>query len=458
MDQRNNVIHVDPQSAYTATLPAIFASAHHTMTIRELKAFLFFIGITQANTPEDERNQYHEYTFYASEVAHRLQEDYKEKKPRAIYETYKSLQRKNIEFSDERYKDEENAHRRSYALFSVVDFDGREKGKPLTLALPAKLNQFLYENKSKIPFSFDELNQMRSLNAIQVFMYLKTLESRGVNTVPIPCFITDLRLNSKVYLKFKRLNDKIIKPAIKEIRQYTQYKDFVITSDGSNGKTARNLYWQFHAPSIEEQQERRLLSAASLEPNISEKVLQFAKEKQDAIMRAIKAGFDIGYINKLLATKQDDVVFCANIDLAIMQSERSSLPPEEAGKMVLAAVSQNWVSKERNQEYLKRKELAHRARYTQCELELGIAQDIEVETNYKKKATEYFSNMTTDEKTDFFSKKKDFILNIFGHTKEFRLDKYILRKSNGKPDWRYGEVKAARDVIATMLKNGDLRA
>ena len=37
------------------------------------------------------------------------------------------------------------------------------------------------------------------------------------------------------------------------------------------------------------------------------------------------------------------------------------------------------------------------------------------------------------------------------------LSKYLHRKDNGKPDWRYNEVRAARDVIASMLKNGDLK-
>lgn len=60
-------------------------------------------------------------------------------------------------------------------------------------------------------------------------------------------------------------------------------------------------------------------------------------------------------------------------------------------------------------------------------------------------------------KNDFFVKKKSFIFNVFGHNKDFKLDKYLHRKDNGKPDWRYNEVRAARDVIANMLKNGDLK-
>ena len=48
-------------------------------------------------------------------------------------------------------------------------------------------------------------------------------------------------------------------------------------------------------------------------------------------------------------------------------------------------------------------------------------------------------------------------MNVFGHTKEFQLDKYLHRKENGNPDWRYNEVRAARDVIMSMLKNGDLK-
>ena len=120
MEPKHSVVHVDPQTDYTATLPAIFASSRHSMTLNELKAFLFFIGLTQANTPEDELNQYHEYTFYTKEMATRLQEDLKTKRPRLIYETFKSLQNKNIEFSDEEYPDEEDAHRKSFALFSSI--------------------------------------------------------------------------------------------------------------------------------------------------------------------------------------------------------------------------------------------------------------------------------------------------------------------------------------------------
>lgn len=457
MEPKHSVIHVDPQTDYTATLPAIFASSRHSMTLNELKAFLFFIGLTQANTPEDELNQYHEYTFYTKEMATRLQEDLKTKRPRLIYETFKSLQKKNIEFSDEEFPDEDDAHRKSFALFSVVDFNGRKADKPLTLALPAKLNQYLFENKSRIPFSFDELNQMTSLKAMQVFMYLRTLESQGTNSVPLLQFIIDLGLEeNKAYYNFKELNRRIIKPAEKEIRNCTPYKDFSISNDGSHGRSPKYLYWQFVATSIEEARDKRL-SLAALEPSIADKVRALSKEKQDAIMRALQAGFDSSYINKLLAVKQDDVVFGANISLAIMQSERNQLGPEETGRMILSAVTKNWVYKDSNKEYLKQKELAHRARATQTELDLGIIQEVEVETDYKRKAASYFEEMSTEEKNDFFVKKKSFIFNVFGHNKDFKLDKYLHRKDNGKPDWRYNEVRAARDVIASMLKNGDLK-
>lgn len=455
MEQKKSVIHVDPQIDYTATLPAIFTSAHHSMTINELKAFLFFIGLTQANTPEDEKKNYHEYTFYTSEMASRLQEDLKTKRPRLIYDTFKSLQSKTIEFSDESYKDEEDANRKSFTLFSVVDFQGRKKNKPLTLSLPAELNQFLYESKSLIPFSFDELNQMSSIKAMQVFMYLKTLEARGLNSIPLFQFMLDLELNTKSYMDFKILNNRILKPAEREIRQSTPYKDFSITNDGARGRSPKYLYWQFVVTSIEDSREKRL-TLASLKPNVAEKVRSLSKEKQDAVMRALQAGFNASYINKLVAINQDDVVFGANISLAIMQSERNHLSPEETGKMILSAVNKNWVKKDSNKEYLKQKKMAQRVRATQTELDLGITQEIELEANYKRKAAAYFTGMTTEEKKDFFIKKKVFILNVFGHKKEFQIDKYLHRKIDGNPDWRYNEVRAARDVIMSMLKNGDL--
>ena len=101
--------------------------------------------------------------------------------------------------------------------------------------------------------------------------------------------------------------------------------------------------------------------------------------------------------------------------------------------------------------------MAHRARATQTELDLGIIQEVEMETDYKRKAASYFEEMSTEEKNDFFVKKKSFIFNVFGHNKDFKLDKYLHRKDNGKPDWRYNEVRAARDVIERMIKNGDLK-
>ena len=198
------------------------------------------------------------------------------------------------------------------------------------------------------------------------------------------------------------------------------------------------------------------MTLASLKPNVAEKVRSLSKEKQDAVMRALQAGFNASYINKLVAINQDDVVFGANISLAIMQSERNHLSPEETGKMILSAVNKNWVKKDSNKEYLKQKKMAQRVRATQTELDLGITQEMELEANYKRKAAAYFTGMTTEEKKDFFIKKKVFILNVFGHKKEFQIDKYLHRKIDGNPDWRYNEVRAARDVIMSMLKNGDL--
>ena len=54
--------------------------------------------------------------------------------------------------------------------------------------------------------------------------------------------------------------------------------------------------------------------------------------------------------------------------------------------------------------------MAHRARATQTELDLGIIQEVEMETDYKRKAASYFEEMSTEEKNDFFVKKKSFIL------------------------------------------------
>lgn len=56
--------------------------------------------------------------------------------------------------------------------------------------------------------------------------------------------------------------------------------------------------------------------------------------------------------------------------------------------------------------------MAHRARATQTELDLGIIQEVEMETDYKRKAASYFEEMSTEEKNDFFVKKKSFIFNV----------------------------------------------
>lgn len=456
MSKKNKVIHVDPLADYTATLPVIFASSRHSMSATELKAFLFFISVTQENTPDDERKDYHEYTFYASELASRLQEDLKKKRPRVIYETFKSLQNKSIEFSDERYRDEEDANRKSYALFSVVDYHGREKNKPLILAIPAPLNQFLYENKKNIPFSFDELNQMSTLNGIRVFMYLKTLSSENINSIGIERFKNDLGFNTKSYTQFGELNRTILKPAEEEIRRYTPYKDFCITHDGSRGRAPQRIYWQFVVVDLNYTEENRV-TLSQLEPKDVEKIQKLSKEKQEAIMDAIQAGYKPAYISKLVSFNEDTCEFCANISLAIMQSHSKKLSPDETGRMIWAAVTQNWVRKDSNQKFLEQKKLAHHVKVTQLTLDLGIEQDVRYEENLKKKAMEYFAELSTEEKKDFFIQKRMFILNMFGKKGDFSLEKYLYRKDNGSPDWRHREVKAVRDVIVSMLKNGDLK-
>lgn len=459
MDTENKIIHIDPLLDYTANLPSVFATARHTLTMRELKAFLFFLSVTQANTPEDELNHYHEYTFYAGELAERLQEDRKKRRPSDVVKTFHSLQDKTIYFTDEQYEgeDQDNINSDRYKLFNTVKYRGRVKNKPLKLSISAELNQFLYESKSKIPFSFDELNRISSLKAMQVFMYLKTLDADGTNSVPIIQFMIDLDLNTPSYSDFKELNRRILKPAEKEIRKSTPYKDFSITHDGRRGQSPRCLYWQFVTPAVIADTGHNRLTLSSLEPDVADKVRHLSEEKQKAIMRAVQAGFSPTYINSLIAYNQPDTIFCANIDLAIMRSESKRLSPEETGRMILKAVSRSWVEMESNKEYLEQKEVAHRARVTQCELELGITQEVEMEATYKRRAAEYFTRMTTEEKKAFFTQKNSFILNIFGHTKEFNFNNYLHRKENGKPDWRYREVKAARDVVMNMMKNGDIK-
>lgn len=205
-----------------------------------------------------------------------------------------------------------------------------------------------------------------------------------------------------------------MKPAEREIRRTTPYKDFSITNDGSRGHSPQYLYWQFVVTGLDQQQKKRL-PLSSLEPDIVEKIQSVSNERQNVIMRAIQAGFDTRYINKLFAIRQDDIVFGANIDLAIMQSEKHRLSAAETGKMIITAVSKNWVSKDSNKDYLKQKEVAHRAKVTQTELDLGIIQEVELETNLKRKAAHYFENMTTEEKKEFFTQKRFFILNVFGH-------------------------------------------
>lgn len=454
--KQNNIIHVDPQVDYTTTLPALFSVAQHSMTMNELKALLFFIGTTQANTPEDELMNYHEYTFFAGEVASRLQENYPKKRPRMIYETFKALQSKTIEFTDAS-QDEDEANRKSFALFSTVEYRGRQKNQPLILSLPATLNEFLYKSKERIPFSFDELNQLESANSIRVFMYLKTLSSQGISSISLEIFKQALGFNAKSYQSFKELNRRILRPAEAEIRKATPYKDFSISNNGTTGKSPTFIYWQFVLTSLTDSNEKRATLKLLADDEVA-RIKELPRTKQDAIMRALQAGYNPHYIGRLIDYEQLDYVFAANVDLAINQSKKNNLSPEDTGKMIWTAVTKNWASQNTNKDYLKRKQNVHRARMTQLELDLNIEQDVAVEVDLKHRASEYFRILTPQDKLDFYQEYKSYFQNVFGDKKVFSLDKYLHLKENGQPDWRYNEIKAARDVIVGLLKNGSLKA
>lgn len=452
---RPNIVHIDPQVDYTTTLPDFFTSAQHSMSAVELKAFIFFIGVVQANTAEEERLDTHKYTLFAKEVADRLQEDYVKKRPRLIFETFRRLQQKTIQFSDTEDELDDEANRKSFALFSTVSFFGREKNKPLVLSLPAELNQYLYEAKKQIPYSFDELNKLSSINSLKIFMYLKTLSAKGIHSVSIDKFKKDLGFQSSSYLNFFELRRSILRPVEDEIRHATIYKDFSISHDGYKRKAAHNLFWHFLEPSLVSSPEQRA-TLKLLKSDDLEKLSKFSKEKQDAIKRALQAGYNQTYISRLLDYNQDDVVLAANIDLAILQAKKNNLPPESVGKMIWSAVTNNWAQKETNKDYLNRKRSALRAKLTQTELELGLDREVDLEMSYKRKACTIFNNMSAQEKETFYIENKTYIMNVFGQKKSFDLSKYLHIKPNGQPDWRYLEVRAVRDVLVGQLKNGDL--
>lgn len=178
--------------------------------------------------------------------------------------------------------------------------------------------------------------------AIRIYIYLKNLERLGVFYDELNTFRKGIGITSSYYDDFKQLKSKVIKPAIKEIRMHTDYKDFFIEDNGRPGVKATRIRFGF-----EKTVDSDIFEGVA--PNRAAICRKFPEDVQVSMRLAMDHGFDPLYIEDKFEGIPSERIL-ANFRYVMVEvigkdKKRGIDKGPAVGKYFLTAVREGWAEK-----------------------------------------------------------------------------------------------------------------
>lgn len=338
MEEHNTPVLLSVAGSKYAKIAEQFAVAQHSLTTTQLKAWVVFIATLDADN-DDGSNI---YQFNAIDLAKQMSIDERKARGTIVAKIFKDLSLKQIEYESE---EDHNGERNIFATNFVSSVVYSRNSHMLQLEIPKMMRPFLFALKQG---SFMQLNtkHIAALNttpAIRIYIYLKNLERLGVFYDELNTFRKGIGITSSYYDDFKQLKSKVIKPAIKEIRMHTDYKDFFIEDNGRPGVKATRIRFGF-----EKTVDSDIFEGVA--PNRAAICRKFPEDVQVSMRLAIDHGFDPLYIEDKFEGIPSERIL-ANFRYVMVEvigkDKKRGIDkgPAVYGKYFLTAVREAWAEK-----------------------------------------------------------------------------------------------------------------
>lgn len=369
MDEHNSPVLLDVVGNNFAKIAKQFAVAQHSLTTTQLKAWIVFVATLDAD--HDDGNNI--YQFNAIELAKSISIDERKARGTIVAKIFKDLSHRSIEYiSDEDDSGEQNIFSTNFVSSVLYS----RSTHMLQLEIPKLMRPFLFALKQG---TFMRLNtrHIAALNttaAIRIYIYLKNLERLGIFCDDIASFKRGIGITSAYYDSYKQLKAKIIKPAVKEIRMHTDYKDFFIEDDGRPGVKATRIRFGFEKTIDNDIFE-------GIPANRAAVCRKFPEELQVVMRLAMDYGFDPLYIaDKLEEIPAERIL--ANFRYVMVEvigkDKKRGLDKgaDVYGKYFLTAVREGWAEKNgKEDEMLLRQENHVQNRKLQEQMKIAQERD-----------------------------------------------------------------------------------
>lgn len=339
-EQYNMPILLDVVSNDVAKIADKLVTAQNTLTVLQYKAWVVFLSSLSSN--DDDGNN--TYQFNVMDIADRMALDSRKARGTMVAKIFETLSEKQIKYlSEPNEKGEQNLF--SAILVSSVVY--RRDTHTIQLEIPKVIRPFLFALKQGAFLSVDtkDITALDTVYSIRIYIFLKNLERKGIFIVPLEDFKKGINATSKSFRSFSEFKRTVIKPAVKEIRRHTHYKDFFIEDNARIGVKATHIRFGFEKTiDIEDD------IFADVSPNRAAICRKFPEDVQIVMRLAINHGFDPLYVED----KLDDVPgerIIANFRYVIKEiinkdKKRGIDKGKDVyGKYFLTAVKEAWAEK-----------------------------------------------------------------------------------------------------------------
>lgn len=446
-EQENLPVLLDVVSNNIAKIAERFAITQHDLTVQQFKVWIVFVATLDQN--DDGSNI---YQFNAIDLAKRMNIDERKARGTIVAKLFEQLSDKQIKYySEENSKGEQHVF--SAHLVSSVVYN--RDTHILQLEIPTVIRPLLFALKQGTFVNIDtrDIVALDTIFPIRIYIYLKNLVRKGIFSVELEEFKHNINATAESYKAFKELKRLVIKPAVKEIRKHTEYKDFFIEDNGGRGVKATHLRFGF-----EKTLDNDIF--ADVTPNRATICRRFPDNVQIVMRLAMDHGFDPLYIeDKLDDIPSDRIIanfrYVMNEIIAKDKRRGTDKGPEVYGKYFIVAVKEAWAEKNgKEDEMLLRDRDSQKNRKIQSQMkEAQENDDAANEAIYRKNMSKLYLERLIGNFTelDSFIKKNLSTLKAMSTRGDFDISKAMSGKKT------YKEYRVMLQLVEAKILTNEIR-
>lgn len=326
-----------------------FTKAQYDLSSIELKAWLIIIS----QLKEHIGNENATYVFNTTQVADLLSINKRKARNNMVKEIFLSLMSKKITIENKLTpKNKKGEHDLFASTFiSAVYYDAQNQN--MHIAIHPALHKILFSfarNIDSVGVDLDCVLSLKRIASIRLFIAIKDLDERGINSISVDEFRKIAYIQEEVYPAFKELKRNVIKPVEDDIKKNTIFSDFSISDNGKRGSKATTIFFEMRDRTKEldmkEEDKKHIIdSFKNIPPSVKQRLEYLSYKTLDTLALAVFAGFDEHFFAKLPLEKEGYLVenilsaldYIHNLD----EEHHKRLLPDERGRLIYSAIKEN---------------------------------------------------------------------------------------------------------------------